>query len=132
MTGKKKGDTPSPIFEFTYKDKRKNIPTEELRDFVAEEEKQPEDHALSARPVARPATGLEGQGRAGPRRPGRAGRAHLHPGEDSPAGDHRGPARRRRSRARPSPAQPLRRLQRPPTFDDRVDFYHHEQNWSTA
>ena len=41
MANKKKGGTPSPIFEFTYQDKRKNIPTHELRDFVAAEEKQP-------------------------------------------------------------------------------------------
>ena len=41
MANKKKGDTHSPIFEFTYQDKRTNIPTHELRDFVAAEEKQP-------------------------------------------------------------------------------------------
>ncbi len=41
MANKKKGDNHSPIFEFTYKDKRTNIPTHELRDFVAAEEKQP-------------------------------------------------------------------------------------------
>ena len=52
-----------------------NIPTEELRDFVAEDEEQPEDRALPARPVARPAARLEGQGRAGRRRPRGAGRA---------------------------------------------------------
>ena len=45
-----------------HKDKRKNIPTEELRDFVAEDENSPEDHALSPRSVARSAIGLEGQG----------------------------------------------------------------------
>ena len=52
-----------------HKDKRTNIPTEELRDFVAEDEDEPKTvgGALPARPVARPAARLEGQGRAGPR-----------------------------------------------------------------
>ena len=51
----------------SHKDTRKNIPTEELRDFVADDERAPQDDALPARPVARPAARLEGQGRAGPR-----------------------------------------------------------------
>lgn len=41
MAGKK-GDTPTPILDFKYKDKRTNIPTHELRDFVAEIEKKPQ------------------------------------------------------------------------------------------
>jgi hypothetical protein len=47
--------------------RHRNIPTEELRDFVAEDEnaRVAQDHALPARPLARPAAGLEGQGRAG-------------------------------------------------------------------
>ena len=40
MAGKK-SDTPTPIFDFKYQDKRRNIPTHELRDFVAEEERKP-------------------------------------------------------------------------------------------
>src|SRR5512140_2578314 len=40
MAGKK-SDTPTPIFDFKYQDKRKNIPTYELRDFAAEQEKNP-------------------------------------------------------------------------------------------
>jgi hypothetical protein len=40
MAGKK-GDTPTPILDYKYQDKRKNIPTHELRDFVAEIEKTP-------------------------------------------------------------------------------------------
>ena len=50
------------------KDTRMNIPTEELRDFVAEDEKAPKSSPLSARSVARSAACLEGQGRAGPGR----------------------------------------------------------------
>ena len=54
----------------------------------------------------------------------------LHPGEDPPAGAHRGAAQAgegRRERA--GAARPVRRLQRP-RFDEQVDFYHHEQNWT--
>ena len=54
-----------PAVVLKHKDKRANIPTEELRDFVADEEKQPKTVPLPARPVARPAIGVEGQGRAG-------------------------------------------------------------------
>jgi len=77
----KKITTPTKIESIRHKDKRANIPTEELRDFVAED-------ALSARFVARSATGLEGEGRAGPLRPRRPRGADLHPGKDSPAGHH--------------------------------------------
>ncbi|RJP68517.1 MAG: site-specific DNA-methyltransferase [Candidatus Abyssobacteria bacterium SURF_17] len=38
---RKKKDTPTPIESVKHKDKRANIPTEELRDFVAEYEKSP-------------------------------------------------------------------------------------------
>ena len=42
-----------------------NIPTAELETFAADDEQRAEDAALPARPVARPAARLEGQGRAG-------------------------------------------------------------------
>lgn len=41
MARKKGKDTPTPVFDFKFQDKRKNIPTHELRDFVAEMEKTP-------------------------------------------------------------------------------------------
>jgi len=37
----KEGRHPIPIESLKHKDKRTNIPTEELRDFVAEDEAQP-------------------------------------------------------------------------------------------
>ena len=55
--------TPSTtITAHKHSDRRANIPTEELRDFVAEDEQAPSDAALPARPVAGPAVGLAGQG----------------------------------------------------------------------
>lgn len=38
---RKKSDSPTPIETVRHRDKRANIPTEELRDFVADEEKSP-------------------------------------------------------------------------------------------
>ncbi len=74
-----------------------------------------QNDALSPQSRPRSATGVEGQGRAGQRRPGGAGGAGLHPGEDSPAGDHRGRAGQRQ--AGPGRhAGPVRRLQRHPLY----------------
>ena len=61
MAGKK-GDTPTPILDYKYQDKRKNIPTHELRDFVAEIEKTPKTMLYPRDPLPGPATCLEGQG----------------------------------------------------------------------
>ena len=38
---KKTGDT--PVLDYKYQDKRRNIPTYELRDFAADQEKAPKD-----------------------------------------------------------------------------------------
>ena len=58
-SGKQAKTAQTDVESIRHKDKRTNIPTEELRDFVADEEKSPEDHALPARPVPRPAIGVE-------------------------------------------------------------------------
>jgi adenine-specific DNA-methyltransferase len=52
---KKDRPVKTPIESIRHKDKRKNIPTEELRDFVAVDENVPKT-------IARSAIGLEGQG----------------------------------------------------------------------
>jgi len=41
MAKKKSNHNPNPVESIRHKDKRKNIPTEELRDFVAEDENAP-------------------------------------------------------------------------------------------
>jgi hypothetical protein len=51
---------------------------------VAAEEAAPPRDALPARPLARPAARLEGQGRAGPAPARSARRPDLHPGESAP------------------------------------------------
>jgi hypothetical protein len=84
-----------------HKDKRKNIPTEELSGFMTPEQKAepkvlyPRDPDLDPQLVwkgkdQQDAAPLEGQGPAGRRAAGSAGRADLHPGEGPPPGHHRG------------------------------------------
>jgi len=73
-----------------HKDKRANIPTEELRDFVKDEEREPKDRrvsgaALCPRSFARSATRLERQGRAGPTAARSARGTSLHSGKNSSA-----------------------------------------------
>lgn len=41
MSPRKKPSSPTPITSHKHTDKRANIPTEELRDFVADQERQP-------------------------------------------------------------------------------------------
>jgi hypothetical protein len=84
MPGKtKKLTSITPVTSRMHADKRANIPTEELWDFIAEEENKPKILLYPTRAILKPATGMEGQGRAGRRaaridRPGRdLGR---HPG----------------------------------------------------
>ena len=111
-------------------DHRANIPTAELESFAAADETRPEDHALPARPVARPAARLEGQGRAG-RDDLAVPAVPIYIQEKiQPAGAHRGPARHVRKAEREPAARPLRRLQRPRRFEEQVDFYRHPSNWS--
>ena len=86
---RKKPPTYTKVESIRHKDKRTNIPTEELRDFIADDEQAPEDDALPPRPVARPAARLARQGRARPPGLGRPRGADLHPGEDPSPGDHR-------------------------------------------
>ena len=122
---------PIPVDAIKHKDARVNIPTEELRDFVARRRGGADDAALSARPVARPAARLEGQGRAGPRRTSRC--------RSSRSTSRRRSTRRRSSRTcatrrRPARTEPELTLFADfngiDDFDKKVDFYRHDQHWS--
>jgi hypothetical protein len=59
MAGKKKTNKTKPIDNLKHKDKRVNIFTEELRDFVKEDESRPETVLLSQRPIIGPLFLLE-------------------------------------------------------------------------
>ncbi len=78
------------IESLRHRDKRKNIPTEELREFPGRRRAEPAASALSAESGPRPATGLARQGRARQPTAGSARRADLHSREGPSFGHHRG------------------------------------------
>ena len=131
MPNRKKPSTPKlahPIGSVNHKDKRANIPTEELRDFIAEEEKAPKtvlyprDPSLDpqlvwkgkdeqdSQPLAVPAVPIYIQEHIKPQNIVELVRSEAKKGEPQQPmlfGDFNGLP-----------------------FEDRVDFYHHEQHWS--
>ncbi len=131
MPSKKKSSTPklpTPVDSVKHKDKRANIPTEELRDFIAEEEKAPKtvlyprDPSLDPQLVWKGKDEQDSQPLAVPAVPIYI-QEHIKP---------QNIVELVRSEAKKDePQQPMlfgdfNGL----TFEDRVDFYHHEQNWS--
>ncbi len=125
----KKSTTPTKVESIRHKDKRANIPTEELRDFVADEELAPKtmlyprDQSLDPQLVwkgkdeqdlenlAVPVVPVYIQEKIHPQAIINALPRIEQPGDDQPnlfADFNGGPA----------------------DFAQKVDFYHHEQNWS--
>ena len=79
---------PTPVEAIKHKDSRVNIPTEELRDFVAEDEQAPKRQLYPRDPSLDPQIvwkGKDDQDSAAARCPGGA---HLHSRKDSPASAH--------------------------------------------
>ena len=107
-----KKNTRTKVESIRHKDKRANIPTEELRDFVADEELAPKtmlyprDSSLDPQLVWKGKDEQDREDLAVPVVP-----VYIQ-GEDSPAGDHRRVASHRAVRWQPD--EPLRRLQRRP------------------
>src|SRR6266498_866939 len=131
MPPKKKTSTPKlskPVDSVNHKDKRANIPTEELRDFIADEEKAPKtvlyprDPSLDPQLVWKGKDEQDAQDLAVPAVPIYI-QEHIKP---------QNIIELVRSEAKKGePQQPMlfgdfNGL----TFEDRVDFYHHEQHWS--
>ena len=85
----KKVKDPARIDAVRHKDKRKNIPTEELRDFVADDEKAPKTMLYPRDPSLDPQLVWKGKDQQDRRDLGSPGGPDLHPGEDPSAGDHR-------------------------------------------
>ncbi len=115
-----------------HKDKRKNIPTEELRDFVREEEQQPRKVLYPRDPDLDPQLVWKGKDEqdAAPLEVPAVPvyiQEKIHP--QAIIEDFKATA----ARAGPAEAQldmfaDFNGL--PADFADRVDFYHHEGNWS--
>jgi adenine-specific DNA-methyltransferase len=131
MPPKKKTSTPKlskPVDSVNHKDKRANIPTEELRDFIADEEKAPKtvlyprDPSLDPQLVWKGKDEQDAQDLAVPAVPIYI-QEHIKP---------QNIVELVRSEAKmDEPQQPMlfgdfNGL----VFEDRVDFYHHEQHWT--
>ena len=107
-----------------------NIPTADAQELRRPRRRSQRTVRSRARSDARPAAGLEGQGRAGRGRPRRRRPADLHPGEDRPAGADREPAPRPQPPARTEPELTLFETSTASSELDTVDFYRHDANWS--
>ena len=129
----KKKSSSTPVGAVRHKDKRKNIPTEELRDFVADDEQNPQavlyprnpdlDPQLvwkgkdqqDSQPLEVPAVPIYIQEKIHPQaiiedfRHGLAKHSDSSDGQLNLFADFNG---------------------LPEEFDQRVDFYHHDGNWS--
>jgi len=123
-----KRDRKTPVESIRHKDKRKNIPTEELRDFVVEDENAPKTMLYPRDPSLDPQLvwkGKDEQDRedlAVPVVPIYI-QEKIHPQailSQLPHIDHSGGQLDLFSDFNGLPAE----------FSDRVDFYHHEGNWS--
>src|SRR3970040_1291100 len=127
MPPKKKSSTPKlskPVDSVNHKDKRANIPTEELRDFIADEEKAPKtvlyprDPSLDPQLVWKGKDEQDSQDLAVPAVPG-----YIH--------EHNKPQAIvelvRAEANKGKPEQPMLFADfNGLAFEDRVDFYHHE------
>jgi len=133
---KKKTDqsASTPIDTLRHKDSRKNIPTEELRDFVAEDEQKPKvvlyprDPSLDPQLVWKGKDEQDQQDLAIPAVPIYI-QEKIHP--QAIIEDFRKTADKRDD----NDSQDFGGLFNdfnglPEEFDKRVDFYHHDQNWS--
>ncbi|MEW6659298.1 MAG: site-specific DNA-methyltransferase [Thermodesulfobacteriota bacterium] len=128
MAGKK-GDTPTPILDYKYQEKRKNIPTHELRDFVADLEKTPKDILYPRDPSLDPQLvwkGKDEQDREDLAVPA----VPVYIQEKILPRAIIEEVRAQARKDKPEPQASLFADFNGIDFEDLVDFYRHEQNWS--
>ena len=131
----KKPSSPTPITATRHNDKRANIPTEELRDFVADEEKTPKTILYPRDPSLDPQLVWKGKDEQD-RHPLEVPAVPIYIQEKiSPQAIIENV--RAQALTLPSPAGRGTEQQMALfadfnniTFEDLVDFYHHEQNWT--
>ncbi len=129
MAGKtKKPTSPTPISSHTHADTRPNIPTEELRDFIAEDEKKPKtvfyprDPSLDPQLVWKGKDEQDAADLAVPAVPVYI-QEHIKPQAIVEL------VRAEAGKGQPSQPMLFADFNGLP-FEDRVDFYHHDQHWS--
>ncbi len=129
MPTKKKTTTSTPVTTLKHKDKRVNIPTEELRGFIADEEKQPKVVLYQRDPSLDPQLVWKGK-------------------DEQDAADLAVPAVPIYIQEKIEPQAIIENVRRNNdlnryydqlslfadfnglAFEDKVDFYHHEQSWT--
>ena len=126
---RKKSDTPTPILDYKYQDKRKNIPTHELRDFVAEIEKTPKNILYPRDPSLDPQLvwkGKDEQDREDLAVPA----VPIYIQEKILPKAIIEEVRAQARKDKPEPQASLFADFNGIDFEDLVDFYRHEQNWT--
>lgn len=126
---RKKSDTSTPIESLKHRDKRANIPTEELRDFVADEEKSPKvilyprDPSLDPQLVWKGKDEQDREDLTVPTVPVYI-QEKIHP--QAIIENVRAQARKDKPDEQTNFFSDFNGI----VFEDLVDFYRHEQNWS--
>jgi adenine-specific DNA-methyltransferase len=128
MAGKK-GDTPTPIFDYKYQDRRKNIPTHELRDFVAEIEKTPKTMLYPRDPSLDPQLVWKGKDEQD-REDLAVPCVPIYIQEKILPKVIIEEVRAQARKDKPEPQASLFADFNGIEFEDLIDFYRHEQNWS--
>lgn len=126
---KKKNSASTPISSTRYNDKRTNIPTEELRDFVADEEKEPKSILYPRDPSLDPQLVWKGKDEQD-QNPLEVPAVPIYIQEKiSPQAiieNVRAEAKEQQNDQQLTLFNDFNNI----AFEDLVDFYHHEQNWS--
>ncbi len=129
MTKKEKSIYPTPVETLTHRDKRVNIPTEELRDFVADQEAKPKtilyprDPSLDPQLVWKGKDEQDREDLAVPAVPIYI-QEKIHP--KAIIESVRAEARKDKKDSQPMLFADFNGI----GFEDLIDFYHHEQNWA--
>ena len=129
MARRKKSDNPIPIESLKHGDKRTNIPTEELRDFVVDDEKAPETILYPRDPSLDPQLVWKGKDEQDkepleiPSVPIYI-QEKIHP--QAIIAEVRSQAKKDIPEEQPSFFDDFNGIE----FEDMIDFYQHDQNWA--
>ncbi len=129
MAQKKASGKSVPVDATRHRDKRKNIPTEELRDFVAEDEAQPQKMLYPRDPSLDPQLvwkGKDEQDQQDLEVPVVPVYIQEKISPQAIVEEVRAQARKERPEAQLNLFADFNGI----AFEEMVDFYHHEQNWS--